>query len=262
MARAGSQGDHRHVECSKMTSLSKVEKLRAGQMVAVDLRAPSRRLSRPVKVVPREAIDARTSDMPVLREVPAVEALRGGAALVGLEFEAQDEANPIAATCKVCGRVFYVGQAVSRQLGLEHGEIAKGKQGLPSFCADCVPKPQDVCAGWRGPCEFNNRPGRQAFQPAIVRRRHGGAWVCHACASQRTVIEANVNRAPEQRRESGRRGALFKSNCRRLTVDGRTQLMRDWAKEKGLNESTICWRLKRGWDVTRAVTTPSKKAAP
>ena len=43
-----------------------------------------------------------------------------------------------------------------------------------------------------------------------------------------------------------------------LTVDGRTQLMADWATERGLAAATICKRIKRGWSVSRAVMTPSK----
>jgi hypothetical protein len=43
-------------------------------------------------------------------------------------------------------------------------------------------------------------------------------------------------------------------SCRPLTAMGRTQLMTDWARETGISVATIHKRLKRGWDVSRAVT--------
>lgn len=41
-----------------------------------------------------------------------------------------------------------------------------------------------------------------------------------------------------------------------LTHDGRTQPIRAWAAELGINEQTLHERLKRGWTVERALTTP------
>jgi len=42
-----------------------------------------------------------------------------------------------------------------------------------------------------------------------------------------------------------------------LTVGGRTMLMRDWAVERGLHESTIHQRLARGWSEEDAVMRPT-----
>lgn len=44
---------------------------------------------------------------------------------------------------------------------------------------------------------------------------------------------------------------------RMLTVRGMTLSMADWSRRTGLFESTICGRLRRGWDVERAVLTPT-----
>lgn len=41
-----------------------------------------------------------------------------------------------------------------------------------------------------------------------------------------------------------------------LTFDGRTQTYRQWADELGVSTATILSRLKRGWTVERALTTP------
>lgn len=43
-----------------------------------------------------------------------------------------------------------------------------------------------------------------------------------------------------------------------LTVNGRTQTVMDWAKEKGLNESVIRRRILRGWSDERSVNTPAR----
>lgn len=48
-------------------------------------------------------------------------------------------------------------------------------------------------------------------------------------------------------------------NCVHLTVGNRTQLMTDWARERDIPESVIHKRLKRGWDVFRAVMTPAAR---
>jgi hypothetical protein len=42
-----------------------------------------------------------------------------------------------------------------------------------------------------------------------------------------------------------------------ITLNGRTQLLVDWAAEVGLSTSCICTRLSKGWSEERAVFTPS-----
>jgi len=42
-----------------------------------------------------------------------------------------------------------------------------------------------------------------------------------------------------------------------LTLDGRSQRLFEWAEETGLSSATISKRLKRGWSIDRALTTPS-----
>jgi hypothetical protein len=46
-------------------------------------------------------------------------------------------------------------------------------------------------------------------------------------------------------------------NNRPLTLNGRTQNLRQWALEMGLLEDTIAMRLNRGWSVEKALTTPT-----
>ena len=48
-----------------------------------------------------------------------------------------------------------------------------------------------------------------------------------------------------------------KQNTVRITYLGRTQSMSLWAKEFGLNYNTLRYRIKRGWPIEKALTTPS-----
>jgi hypothetical protein len=41
-----------------------------------------------------------------------------------------------------------------------------------------------------------------------------------------------------------------------LACGGRSMLLRDWARETGISESTITHRLRRGWSIERALTHP------
>jgi hypothetical protein len=47
-----------------------------------------------------------------------------------------------------------------------------------------------------------------------------------------------------------------KVSSRMLTWKGRTMCAADWAAERGLKRPTLCWRLKSGWSVARALSTP------
>ena len=44
----------------------------------------------------------------------------------------------------------------------------------------------------------------------------------------------------------------------KITYDGKTKTVSEWAEEFGLNYFTLYRRLKRGWDVERALHTGSK----
>lgn len=47
-----------------------------------------------------------------------------------------------------------------------------------------------------------------------------------------------------------------KSNNRLLTIDGRTQTLRQWAIQTNISDDTIAARLARGWSAQRAISTP------
>jgi hypothetical protein len=49
-------------------------------------------------------------------------------------------------------------------------------------------------------------------------------------------------------------------SCIALTIGGRTQLVVDWARERGMSPFLIYRRLHRGWSAWRAVMTPAKQS--
>jgi hypothetical protein len=50
--------------------------------------------------------------------------------------------------------------------------------------------------------------------------------------------------------------AQNKSNSRLLTANGCTQTMAAWARELGVKPSAVSYRLRAGWTIEQAVTTP------
>lgn len=46
-------------------------------------------------------------------------------------------------------------------------------------------------------------------------------------------------------------------NNRLLTLDGETHCVVEWAEKMGINPSTICTRLRRGWSVREAICRPT-----
>lgn len=53
--------------------------------------------------------------------------------------------------------------------------------------------------------------------------------------------------------------ARNRRNNKLITCNGKTQLLIEWAKETRISHTVILWRIKRGWSIDRAITTPVKK---
>ncbi len=49
-----------------------------------------------------------------------------------------------------------------------------------------------------------------------------------------------------------------KRSNRYMTMNGRTMILTDWAIETGIKRETIKERIRRGWTISRALTTPPR----
>lgn len=56
-----------------------------------------------------------------------------------------------------------------------------------------------------------------------------------------------------------REQANNRRSSRKLTHEGQTMTLAQWSRETGLHESAIRKRLKLGWSVAKALTTPSRR---
>ena len=74
-------------------------------------------------------------------------------------------------------------------------------------------------------------------------------------------IDVNGNYCPENCRWVDRKvQANNRTNNRLLTHNGKTQTMKQWAEEFGINYQTLVSRIfQRSWDISTALTTPVKK---
>ncbi len=63
----------------------------------------------------------------------------------------------------------------------------------------------------------------------------------------------NVKWATPSEQQNGR------NNNNRISFNGKTQTLTQWAIETGIHYVTLHYRLKRGWSVTKALTTPLQK---
>jgi hypothetical protein len=50
----------------------------------------------------------------------------------------------------------------------------------------------------------------------------------------------------------------MRNTCRNVwyTLDGKTQVIRDWANQTGIDQMTLKGRIARGWPLRKALTMP------
>jgi len=73
-------------------------------------------------------------------------------------------------------------------------------------------------------------------------------------------IDNNSGYRPDNCRWVSRK--LQTNNCRRnilITLNGETKTLSQWAELYNINDRTVSYRLRRGWDEKAALTTPTKK---
>lgn len=102
-----------------------------------------------------------------------------------------------------------------------------------------------VCKAWRESFRafLNDMGMRPTPTHSLDRINNGGNYE-----------PSNCRWATRQEQNSNKRSAVL------LTVNDQTKSMTEWAREMDIVESVIHKRLKRGWDVCRAVMTPAKRS--
>lgn len=104
-----------------------------------------------------------------------------------------------------------------------------------------------VCARWRGRRGFQNfleDMGRKPSSEHSLERKRGELGYFKENCVWATRTEQNNNTS---------RNAF-------LTLEGRTQTIAQWARERRLSYTTLCKRLVLGWTVERALLTPPNQA--
>lgn len=72
-------------------------------------------------------------------------------------------------------------------------------------------------------------------------------------------IDVNGNYSPENCRWADAfTQAANTQTALRITFDGETRTIPEWAKEYGLQKDTLHYRIKSGWDIGKALTTPAR----
>lgn len=100
-----------------------------------------------------------------------------------------------------------------------------------------------VCAAWDDFATFMKDMGPRPTPKHTVERRDGGKDYCPENCFWTTMKGQQNNR----------------SNNRRITYLGRTMTLAQWAEESGINYYSLWDRIvKKGWDVEKALTTPTK----
>jgi hypothetical protein len=100
-----------------------------------------------------------------------------------------------------------------------------------------------VCKRWRESFEaFLEDMGPKPLGGSIERKEVNGHYE-----------PGNCEWIPQRRQTRNQR-----SN-KRITLDGQTRCVAEWAELYGINPFLVYRRLRRGWDSQRALTTPSLK---
>jgi len=80
---------------------------------------------------------------------------------------------------------------------------------------------------------------------------HYSCGHCDDCIRNGWVMNCRWATMVEQARNTRR--------SRYLTLNGETKLLMDWAEKTGISDKTVRTRLRAGWSVERALTTPTKR---
>lgn len=151
---------------------------------------------------------------------------------------------------KSCGCVRFCGTKPTH--GLSKTRLYKTYLGMIARCYDSTKHNYShyggrgitVCEEWRSDVS--------AFQKWAVENGYNDNL-------QIDRIENNKGYSPDNCRfVTPKQNANNKSDNRLITLNGITKTVAQWAEEKGVTYNTIWNRVKRGWDVAKAIETPMR----
>lgn len=113
-----------------------------------------------------------------------------------------------------------------------------------------------VCHRWQESFEafIDDMGPRPSKEHSIDRMDNDKGYTCGKCTDcQNRGDTANCRWATMSEQQVNRR------KVRRLTWDGKTLLLKEWSAITGLSLNTLDKRLRHGWSVEDALTTPRRK---
>lgn len=115
-----------------------------------------------------------------------------------------------------------------------------------------------VCRGWRDSFEnfladMGERPSAKHSVDRIDNERGYDCGHCEDCKGRNA--EANCRWATPKEQASNRR------STRRITFNGETMTLTDWATRVGISTPLLHHRLKSGWSVEDALSKPADRSA-
>jgi hypothetical protein len=99
-----------------------------------------------------------------------------------------------------------------------------------------------VCKRWKTFENFIADMGERPAGASIERIKNSKGYTPKNC-KWATNLEQTLNR----------------SNTRFITHNNKTLCVSHWAKNLGMRQDTLAYRLKKGWSVEKALTTPVRK---
>lgn len=116
-----------------------------------------------------------------------------------------------------------------------------------------------MCRRWTASITdfWNDIGDRESPFYSVDRIDNNGHYSCGKCDEcKANGWKMNVKWSTQREQQRNRRTNVW------MEWNGQRLCMQDWSHKTGLSQSTISRRLKRGWNVIEALSTPSRRSSP